>query len=351
MRRRSALARPSSCGSSTSPARAPPTATAACSISPCSVPERADLGRWLAHAGRDGVQLTGASDHYVSEALYLRDPDRHGIEIYADRPRELWEGHVDRMGSWPLDLDDLLATVGRSVRDDFEGLPDGTTMGHVHLRVADVDEIDRLLSATCSGSIWSQGGAQAAFLSAGGLPPSSRREHVGEPRRSPGARGHGSPSLLHGSCSRTRRPSPRSQHGSAGPRQRIRPATGSCSSAPERSRQRLPVDDDERFRRPRQRDVELAHPCSCAAISAGSTTTTWSNSSPFASRGVSIGIPSQRSPAGAVGDELVGRDHGEQPARCAEPRSLVERLGEHVLRVRRAGSSAARRPCDTRSAA
>src|SRR3954466_1744058 len=41
------------------------------------VPERRDLGRWLAHAGREGVQLTGASDHFVSEALYLRDPDHH----------------------------------------------------------------------------------------------------------------------------------------------------------------------------------------------------------------------------------------------------------------------------------
>ena len=77
------------------------------------VPERADLGSWLAHAGRDGVQLTGASDHFVSEALYLRDPDHHGIEIYADRPRELWEGRVDRMGTWPLDLDDLVAAVPR----------------------------------------------------------------------------------------------------------------------------------------------------------------------------------------------------------------------------------------------
>jgi len=56
------------------------------------VPERIDLARWLAHAARDRVALTGLSDHFVSEALYLRDPDHHGIEIYADRPRELWEG-------------------------------------------------------------------------------------------------------------------------------------------------------------------------------------------------------------------------------------------------------------------
>ncbi len=131
------------------------------------VPDRADLGRWLAHAGREGVQLTGASDHYVSEALYLRDPDRHGIEIYADRPRELWEGHVDRMGSWPLDLDDLLATVGDPVPEDYEGLPDGTTVGHVHLRVADVDESIGFYR-DLFGFDLVQGGPQAAFLSAGG---------------------------------------------------------------------------------------------------------------------------------------------------------------------------------------
>src|SRR5262245_27500824 len=56
------------------------------------VPERPDLAGWLAHAGRERVALTGLSDHFVSEALYLNDPDDHGIEIYWDRPRETWEG-------------------------------------------------------------------------------------------------------------------------------------------------------------------------------------------------------------------------------------------------------------------
>jgi len=58
------------------------------------VPDRPSLARWLAHAARDQTRLEGLSDHAVSEAIYLRDPDRHGIEIYADRPRELWEGEV-----------------------------------------------------------------------------------------------------------------------------------------------------------------------------------------------------------------------------------------------------------------
>jgi catechol 2,3-dioxygenase len=131
------------------------------------VPERADLGRWLAHAGREGVQLTGASDHYVSEALYLRDPDHHGIEIYADRPRELWEGHVDRMGSWPLDLDDLLGTVSDGEHEDYQGLPDGTTIGHMHLRIADVDESVAFYRDLLGFDLL-QLSPQAAFLSAGG---------------------------------------------------------------------------------------------------------------------------------------------------------------------------------------
>ena len=61
------------------------------------LPQRADLARWLAHATRERVPLTGMSDHFVSEALYLRDPDGHGIEIYWDRPRDAWEG-VGRQG-------------------------------------------------------------------------------------------------------------------------------------------------------------------------------------------------------------------------------------------------------------
>jgi catechol 2,3-dioxygenase len=132
------------------------------------VPERVDLGRWLAHAGRERVQLTGASDHFVSEALYLRDPDHHGIEIYADRPREQWEGQVGRMGTWPLDLDDLLSAVPGDEAAEFASLPDGTTMGHVHLRVADVDETVRFYRDLLGFDLMAQLGPQAAFLSAGG---------------------------------------------------------------------------------------------------------------------------------------------------------------------------------------
>ncbi|HEX7627148.1 MAG TPA: VOC family protein [Gaiellaceae bacterium] len=134
------------------------------------VPERADLAAWLQHAIADRVQLTGASDHFVSEALYLRDPDHHGIEIYADRPRKLWEGQANRIGTWPLDIDDLLGTASQPAG----ALPAGTRMGHVHLRVADVDESIRFYRDALGFDLIAQLGDQAAFLSAGGY-----HHHVG----------------------------------------------------------------------------------------------------------------------------------------------------------------------------
>ena len=133
------------------------------------VPERIDLARWLAHAARDRVALTGLSDHFVSEALYLRDPDHHGIEIYADRPRELWEGQVGlRLTTEPLDTNDLLATLQEPASESFDGLAGGTVMGHVHLCVADVGRTVDYYRDVVGFALMAQLGDQAAFLSAGG---------------------------------------------------------------------------------------------------------------------------------------------------------------------------------------
>src|SRR5919204_6551791 len=133
------------------------------------VPERAALARWLAHAVRDRVPLTGLSDHYVSEAIYLRDPDRHGIEIYADRPRELWEGQVgQRMTTEPLDADDLLREAGDA---GFDGLPGGTVMGHVHLKGAGIPETIAFYRDVLGFDLVVERVPQAAFLSAGGYHP------------------------------------------------------------------------------------------------------------------------------------------------------------------------------------
>jgi catechol 2,3-dioxygenase len=77
------------------------------------VPERVDLARWLAHAAREQVPLVGLSDHFVSEAIYLSDPDEHGIEIYWDRPRAVWEGKVaERMTTLPLNVSSLVGELG-----------------------------------------------------------------------------------------------------------------------------------------------------------------------------------------------------------------------------------------------
>ena len=130
------------------------------------VPDRPSIGRFLAHTVRDQIPLTGLSDHVVSEAIYLRDPDYHGIEIYADRPREQWEGQVgQRMTTIPLDTDSLLAEAGDA---GFDGLPDGTTVGHVHLCVRDVDDTIGFYRDKLGMGLTAHLGDQAAFLSAGG---------------------------------------------------------------------------------------------------------------------------------------------------------------------------------------
>jgi catechol 2,3-dioxygenase len=129
------------------------------------VPDRPSLARWLTHAVRDEVPLTGLSDHYVSEAIYLRDPDRHGIEIYADRRRELWEGRVgERMTTEPLDVKDLLGEAD----GDFDGMPAGTTMGHVHLKVASIPQTIEFYRDVLGFDLVVERVPQAAFLSAGG---------------------------------------------------------------------------------------------------------------------------------------------------------------------------------------
>jgi len=133
------------------------------------VPERRDLARWLAHAAQDKVPLTGLSDHFVSEAIYLRDPDHHGIEIYWDRPRSLWEGQVaQRLTTEALDVEDLMDGVDRPA-----GLPEGTVMGHVHLRVTSVPETAAFYREL-GFDVMASMGRQAAFLGAGGY-----HHHVG----------------------------------------------------------------------------------------------------------------------------------------------------------------------------
>jgi catechol 2,3-dioxygenase len=133
------------------------------------LPERADLARWLAHASRDRVPLTGLSDHFVSEAIYLSDPDFHGIEIYWDRPRDVWEGQVAaRMTTVPLDVQSLLGELDDPATEPFDGLPAGAVMGHVHLKVASIPETIAFYRDGLGLALMAEFGDQAAFLAAGG---------------------------------------------------------------------------------------------------------------------------------------------------------------------------------------
>jgi catechol 2,3-dioxygenase len=133
------------------------------------VPSRIDLARWLAHAARDRVPLTGLSDHFVSEALYLSDPDGHGIEIYWDRPREVWEGQVaERMTTLPLDVRSLLSELPATQESSYESLPEETVMGHVHLKVAAIPATVAFYSDLLGFALMATFGSSAAFLSAGG---------------------------------------------------------------------------------------------------------------------------------------------------------------------------------------
>ena len=138
------------------------------------LPTRADLGRILRHLIESEIPLQGASDHLVSEALYLADPDGNGIEIYRDRPRPEWPrmGDTIQMATDPLDAEGVLAEAERAgVR--FSGLPAGTTIGHIHLQVGEIPRAEefyvRRLGFEMTAAMHS-----ALFVSAGGY-----HHHIG----------------------------------------------------------------------------------------------------------------------------------------------------------------------------
>jgi catechol 2,3-dioxygenase len=105
------------------------------------LPSRAALADWVRHAAASRIWLEGASDHLVSEALYLSDPEGNGIEIYRDRSRAEWprrDGAI-QMATDRLDLQKLL---NEAAPTPYAGMPSGTRMGHVHLRIGATDEAE-----------------------------------------------------------------------------------------------------------------------------------------------------------------------------------------------------------------
>lgn len=130
------------------------------------VPNRAGLARSLQRLVDTRWPLQGASDHLVSEALYLADPEGNGIEIYRDRPRDEWQrdGGELRMATLPLDLNDLLTELD----GDEPRVPATTTIGHVHLNVADLAASERFYAGLVGLDVTARGYPGALFMAAGG---------------------------------------------------------------------------------------------------------------------------------------------------------------------------------------
>lgn len=130
------------------------------------LPDRAALGRFIAHLARIGIRF-GASDHLVSEALYLRDPDGLGIEVYADRPRSTWRwAHGElTMATEPLDT---ASVVAEARGEPWTGMPAGTVMGHLHLHVGDIDSASHFYHDALGLDRTVASYPGALFLSAGG---------------------------------------------------------------------------------------------------------------------------------------------------------------------------------------
>jgi catechol 2,3-dioxygenase len=147
------------------------------------LPSRADLGRWIKHAIANKFPVDGASDHLVSEALYLTDPEGNGVEIYADRPQSAWSftnGQVD-MATERLDIAGIVASVPAD-NAAWAGVPENSLIGHVHLRVGNPAEAAKWWNGF-GLSTMVEYGPSAVFLASGGY-----HHHIGANSwQSPGA--------------------------------------------------------------------------------------------------------------------------------------------------------------------
>ena len=132
-------------------------------------PSRLDLAYALARLAHARWTLDGVSDHLVSEALYLSDPDGNGIELYRDRPRDEWSfaGGQLQMATLPLDLHDLAGELSAAGAPQ-PSVPAGTTIGHVHLQVADIADADAFYHGVLGFDVTTRGYPGALFVSAGG---------------------------------------------------------------------------------------------------------------------------------------------------------------------------------------
>ncbi len=140
------------------------------------LPSRRALAHLLIHLAENETEIEGAADHGVSEALYLSDPDGNGIELYCDRRRSDWP--VDdlgklQMGTEELDVDNLILTLKNGL-PAWEGLPDQTVIGHIHLQVADLAACEAFYTRVLGFQLTQRYGSRAIFVSAGGY-----HHHIG----------------------------------------------------------------------------------------------------------------------------------------------------------------------------
>ena len=138
--------------------------------------DRRSLAATYLALGKAGVVFDGHADHLVSEALYLTDPEGNGIEIYADRAKDQWRFDEDgqvQMATQPLDIDSLLQEVSGAPQESLVAIPEGTRVGHIHLKVTSLERSVAFYHQFLGLDLMSYWGS-AAFLSAGGY-----HHHIG----------------------------------------------------------------------------------------------------------------------------------------------------------------------------
>jgi catechol 2,3-dioxygenase len=138
------------------------------------MPTRAEHARWITHIARNRIPITGASDHGVSEAFYLDDPEGNGVEVYNDRPQEKWQ-RADGLIVMPtkqLDVEAILREID-STSADYHAAPEGLRIGHIHLRVGSVEQAEDFYRAVIGLELTRRRGG-ATFMSSGGY-----HHHVG----------------------------------------------------------------------------------------------------------------------------------------------------------------------------
>lgn len=133
------------------------------------VPSRLELAKALYHFAKTQTPLQGLSDHYVSEAIYLADPDGNGIEIYRDLPRDQWEFSDEQlsMGTAAMDVDAVMGTLD-DPSPQFAGLHADTVMGHVHLHVDYAEKAEAFYRDIIGFDVMMRFNNVASFMSAGG---------------------------------------------------------------------------------------------------------------------------------------------------------------------------------------